>query len=76
MKMKRILKAIEKELKSLEEQIESRKDIVSRFFKEEEEYKKKIAELKDIIKLQKDELFKVKNMYDELLKEINNEKDN
>ena len=67
MKMKRILKALEKELKSLEEQIESRKDIVSRFFKEEEEYKKKIAELKDIIKLQKDELFEVKNMYDELL---------
>ncbi len=74
--MKRILKALEKELKSLEEQIESRKEIISRFVKDEQEYRRKIEELKDVIKLQKNELFEVKNMYDELLKEVSNEKEN
>jgi chaperonin cofactor prefoldin len=72
--MKRILKVLDKELKNLEEQANSRKVEISRLFKSERELEQKVEELKRHIKLQKDELFDVKNMYDELLKERNEEK--
>jgi len=74
--MKRILKALEKELKSLDESLKAKDELLSRFFKSEKEYKAKIDELKDVIKLANKELWDVKNMYDELLKEMNNEKEN
>lgn len=74
--MKRILKALEKELKSLDDSLKAKDELLSRFFKSEKEYKAKIDELKDVIKLANKELWDVKNMYDELLKEMNNEKEN
>lgn len=73
--MKKILNILEKEINRLEQSNKDSVRFTSRLDKTLDEYRNKIQELKSVISLQKTELFEVKNMYDELLKEMNDGKE-